>query len=68
MMSPFFDLVDARIEWDVGGLGLYLFGNNLTDERPQYSGAAFGSGTTGVVIGRARILGRGVNIEFSSRS
>lgn len=63
---PSFDLVNARIEWDVGRFGLYLFGSNLTDERPQYFGAAFGPGATGVVIGRARILGGGVNVEFSS--
>ena len=57
-------IANARIGWQNDSLSFYAFGRNLTDELPEVSGTQFAPGIEAVVVGRGRVLGMGMEIEF----
>lgn len=58
-----YDLVNVRLGWENGGIGLYAFANNLFDKRYETWGQSFGPVPT-VRVGQGRILGVGAAFNF----
>ncbi|WP_330985431.1 MULTISPECIES: TonB-dependent receptor [Enterobacterales] len=59
-----YQIVNAKIGMEFAWADIYLFGQNLTDERPQYIGLYYGPGAEAVSVGHGRILGIGTQIRF----
>lgn len=55
-----YDLVNARLGWEDDGIGIYVFANNLFDQRYQSWGQSFGPVPT-VRVGQGRIVGAGLS-------
>jgi iron complex outermembrane receptor protein len=58
-----YDLVNARLGWEGRGIGIYIFANNLFDQRYQSWGQSFGPVAT-VRVGQGRIVGAGLSVGF----
>ncbi|MEM1164393.1 MAG: TonB-dependent receptor, partial [Pseudomonadota bacterium] len=61
---PAYHLVNVRLGWAVGGGSVYIFANNLFDERPVYTGAEYAPDVHAVAIGPGRIVGIGGEFTF----
>lgn len=59
-----YQLVNAKVGLEFSAFDLYVFGQNLTDERPQYIGLYYGPGSAAVSVGHGRVLGVGTQIRF----
>lgn len=59
-----YDIVNARLGWSRDALSLYLFANNLLDERPVWYAIPVTSGVSASYVGRGRILGLGVSLDL----
>lgn len=59
-----YQLINSQIGFEHAGNRFYVFGRNLTDERPEFFGSAFSSTARSVMIGRGRILGVGASLTW----
>lgn len=58
-----YGVVNARIGLDFDHLDVYLFGQNLSDARPQYIGLNYGPGASAVTVGAGRVFGAGITLR-----
>ena len=59
-----YGMVDMRMGWVGDTAEVYLFANNLFDERYEAVGTYYGPGVEAVTVGRGRTLGVGMNVRF----
>ncbi|EEL0143185.1 TonB-dependent receptor, partial [Salmonella enterica subsp. enterica serovar Montevideo] len=59
-----YQLYNAKVGLEFTSFDVYVFGQNLTDERPQYIGLYYGPGSEAVTVGHGRVLGVGTQIKF----
>lgn len=59
-----YGVVNARIGWEGDNAELYLFANNLLDERYEIIGASYGPGLDLVRPGVGRTIGLGASVRF----
>lgn len=59
-----YQLFNAKAGLEFSSFDLYLFGQNLTNERPQYIGLYYGPQSTAITVGHGRVLGVGTQIRF----
>lgn len=59
-----YSLVNARIGWEGNNAGVYLFANNIFNERYETSGASYGPGFDLVLPGVGRTIGLGATVKF----
>lgn len=58
-----YGIVDTRLTWQQGDVGVYAFANNLLDKRYQAWGQAFGT-VPSVRVGQGRVAGVGTSLRF----
>ena len=56
--------VNARLGLEFERFDIYAFGQNLTDDRPEYIGLNYGPGVQAVTVGHGRIVGIGAQLRF----
>ncbi|MEM1428083.1 MAG: TonB-dependent receptor, partial [Pseudomonadota bacterium] len=61
---PSYSLVNATAAWSRDNYSFYIFGNNLTDERPIYFAAEYTPDIHAVSVGQGRVIGAGMSIQF----
>lgn len=59
-----YGLANARIGWDGDTAKVYLFANNIFDERYEAVGTYYGPGVEAVTVGLGRTVGVGMNVKF----
>lgn len=59
-----YQIYNVKVGLEFSSFDVYLFGQNLTDERPQYLGLYYGPGSEAVSVGHGRVLGVGTQIRF----
>lgn len=59
-----YGLANARIGWDGDTAKVYLFANNIFDERYEAVGTYYGLGVEAVTVGLGRTVGVGMNVKF----
>ncbi|OZI30463.1 TonB-dependent receptor [Bordetella genomosp. 10] len=57
-------IVNAKIGVAFGNADVYVFGQNLTDEHPQYIGLYYGPGAEAVTVGNGRVVGLGMTVRY----
>jgi len=58
-----YDLVNGKLGWDNSGISIYVFANNLFDQRYESWGQSFGPVPT-VRTGQGRVIGAGASLSF----
>lgn len=58
-----YSLVNGRLTWEAEGKSVYLFANNIFDERYQVTGQNFRTVPT-VRVGQGRVIGIGTSVQF----
>ena len=62
---PAYNIVNARFTWDVTpATSLYVFADNLFDERPVHFGATYTPTAHSVSVGPGRLVGVGLSMRF----
>ena len=61
---PAYRQINLRAGLEFSALDVYLFAQNLTNERPQYIGMSYMPGVNVVSVGHGRILGAGVKVHM----
>lgn len=61
---PSYDMVNARVTYRTDNLELYVFGNNLLDDRPIFMGSTYSDRVHAVTVGRGRMVGAGLSVTF----
>ena len=56
--------VNVQLGLEFGDFDVYAFGQNLTDDRPQYIGLNYGPGAEAVTVGHGRVVGIGGRLRF----
>jgi len=59
-----YGIVNAKLGLEFSHYDVYLFGQNLSDARPQYIGLYYGPGAEAVTIGQGRVVGAGVTLRY----
>ena len=59
-----YNLVNAKIGWQKDNVNLYVFANNLLDERPVYYAVPITTGVSAAYVGRGRVLGLGLSTQW----
>lgn len=59
-----YHLINASSGLASGNAEFYVFGQNLTDERPQLIGLFYGPGVEAVTVGPGRTIGVGGRLRF----
>lgn len=59
-----YQMVNLKLGLEFQHLDVYLFGQNVLDERPQYIGLYYGPGAEAVTVGHGRVLGVGAQVRF----
>lgn len=59
-----YHLFNLKLGLEFASADLYLFGQNLTDERPQYIGLWYGPGSEVVSVGHGRVIGAGMQVRW----
>ncbi|KOQ25284.1 TonB-dependent receptor [Achromobacter xylosoxidans] len=57
-------IVNAKLGLEFARYDLYLFGQNLSNERPQYIGLYYGPGAEATTIGQGRVIGAGITMRY----
>lgn len=57
-------IVNAKLGLEFAHYDLYLFGQNLSNARPQYIGLYYGPGAEATTIGQGRVIGAGVTMRY----
>ncbi|MEM9631899.1 MAG: TonB-dependent receptor [Pseudomonadota bacterium] len=61
---PSYNLFNTRLAWEHDSASMYLFANNITDERPIYFASTYSPDVHAVSIGQGRVLGAGLSLKF----
>lgn len=61
---PSYGIVNARLGWENDGASVYVFGNNLFDERYIAGAGSYGPGADFVRVGTGRTIGVGASVRF----
>ena len=56
--------VGGRLGLEFAHVDVYAFGENLTDDRPEYLGLNYGPGAQAVTVGHGRVVGIGAQFRF----
>lgn len=59
-----YNLVNAKLGWQNDRMNLYVFANNLLDERPVYYAVPITSGASAAYVGRGRVFGLGLSTQW----
>jgi iron complex outermembrane receptor protein len=59
-----YHMVNLKLGLEFETFDIYLFGQNLTDARPQYIGLYYGPGAEAVTFGHGRVVGIGAQARF----
>lgn len=59
-----YHILNAKIGLEFENIDLYAFGQNLTDDRPEYIGLFYGPGAEAVTVGHGRVVGIGAQLRF----
>ena len=59
-----YHMLNGRIGWSEEGINLYVFGNNLLDERPEYFGSTYNANAHTLTVGTGRVVGIGFSKTF----
>lgn len=59
-----YHIVNAKLAWQKDNLTVYAFANNLLDERPVYYAVPIASGVSASYVGRGRVLGLGMSVQW----
>lgn len=59
-----YQVVNAELGVALDGLDLYAFGQNLTNDRPEYIGLYYGPDAAAVTVGHGRVVGVGARLRF----
>lgn len=59
-----YHMVNARIGWNIDHFGVYVFGNNLLDDRPVAFQFDYVPGVTAAYVGRGQLLGVGASVQW----
>lgn len=59
-----YGLTNLRMGWDGETAKVYLFANNVFDERYEAVGTYYGPGVEAVTVGKGRTVGVGMNVKF----
>ena len=57
-------IVNAKLGLEFAHYDLYVFGQNLSNARPQYIGLYYGPGAEATTIGQGRVIGAGVTMRY----
>ncbi|MCW2483620.1 TonB-dependent receptor, partial [Candidatus Symbiopectobacterium sp. NZEC135] len=61
---PAYRQLNLRAGLEFPSLDVYLFAQNLTNERPQYTGISYMPGVNVVTVGHGRVLGAGMKVHM----
>lgn len=61
---PAYRQLNLRIGLEFPSLDVYLFAQNLTNERPQYTGINYMPGVNVVTVGHGRVIGAGIKVHM----
>ena len=59
-----YHILNAKIGLEFENIDVYAFGQNLTDDRPEYIGLFYGPGAEAVTVGHGRVVGIGAQLRF----
>lgn len=59
-----YHMVNGRIGWSEEDINLYVFSNNLLDERPEYFGSRYNANAHTLTVGPGRVVGVGFSKTF----
>lgn len=59
-----YQVLNARVGLEFEHFDIYAFGQNLTDDRPEYIGLFYGPGAAAVTVGHGRVVGIGAQLRF----
>ncbi len=59
-----YHIVNAKVGLEFDRFSVYVFGQNLADDRPQYIGLFYGPGAEAVTVGHGRVVGVGAQVRF----
>ncbi|WP_440864145.1 TonB-dependent receptor [Symbiopectobacterium purcellii] len=61
---PAYRQINLRAGLEFPSLDVYLFAQNLTNERPQYTGISYMPGVNVVTVGHGRVIGAGMKVHM----
>ncbi len=61
---PAYRQINLRAGLEFPSLDVYLFAQNLTNERPQYTGISYMPGVNVVTMGHGRVIGAGMKVHM----